>query len=280
MNPPRLLRNPLPKLATVAAILFAFPAPTQVPREPTLNDILQHLENNLNDYDSKVPSFFCDEHVVSDVFPGNSLQNTITDSIFRLKRVPHPDHTTSLEESRTVKTVNGRPATSNDDLSGPTVLSGAFEGGLAVVSLNQRSCMSYKLSRSKTGRPAAPYIIHFSTQSHPPQPADCLLQESANGQAFIDPVTLQITRLELTTPHHTIFNIAHPLKGKWILSVDYAPIQLDTQTFWMPVTITSHVSADTDTFHPTIWSFKATYRNYHKLEVSSRILPADGPSTP
>ena len=103
---------------------------------PTLEEILQRIDANLNHYDAGVPSFFCDEHVVSQVEPGLRNQDTITDSVFRLKRTPNPDHTTTLVESREIKKVDGKPATSQD-MDGPTLLSGAFEGGLAVVSLNQ-----------------------------------------------------------------------------------------------------------------------------------------------
>ena len=37
-------------------------------------------------------------------------QNTVTDSVFRLKRAIGPDHAPILNESREVKTVNGQPA--------------------------------------------------------------------------------------------------------------------------------------------------------------------------
>lgn len=251
----------------VALLLLLQPAHAQPPQPPTLNQVLQRLEANLNDYDTNIPSFFSDEHVVSSVFPGNRQQNTVTNSVFRLKRVLQPNQTTTLEESRTVKTVNGSPPTA-DNLTGPSLLSGVFEGALAVVSLNQRACMNYKLDRIHPGRP---YVIRFSTEPHPTQPSTCLLDESSKGQVFLDPATLQITRLELTTPHH---RISRDTQAQRILSVDYAPVQLDARTFWMPATITSRITADANTFHPTIWSFKATYRNYHKLEVTSRIVPA------
>jgi hypothetical protein len=276
MNARPSSRNPL---LFAAPLLIASAVLAQPPRQPTLDQVLQRLEANLNDYDTKVPSFFCDEHVVSSVFPGNLRQNTVTDSVFRLKRVPQPNHTTALEESRTVQSVNGQPPTS-DELNGPSVLSGVFEGGLAVVSLNQQSCMRYKLDRI---RPGKPYVVRFSTEPHPPHPADCLLQEASKGQVFLDPATLQITHLDLTTPRHVIFNGTEPgsgyepLAGQRILSIDYAPIQLDNRTFWMPSALSSHITAGANTFRPTFWSFRATYRNYHKLEVSSRLLPATNP---
>jgi hypothetical protein len=248
----------------------------QTSTAPVLDEILQRLETNLDHYDSSVPSFFCDEHAVSQVVPGMRNQNTVTDSVFRLKRVVNRDHTSTLDESREVKSVNGHPATAKD-IAGPTILSGAFEGALAVVSQSQRVCMNYSLERH---RPNAPYVIRFSSLITPQNSAACLLQEEGKGRALIDPATMQITRLELTTPHHTIDpggRYYEATMGDRVLSVDYAPVQLDGQTFWMPSNITSTVTTGHGTFHAIVWTFKATYRNFHKLEVTSRILPATNP---
>ena len=55
-----------------------------------MDEIIERLEANLNHYDAGVPSFFCEEHVVSQVEPGLRNQNTVTDSVFRLKRAPSP----------------------------------------------------------------------------------------------------------------------------------------------------------------------------------------------
>jgi hypothetical protein len=87
---------------------------------------------------------------------------------------------------------------------------------------------------------------------------------------------MQITHLEITTPRHTITpgNLYRsPFVGKRDLTVDYAPVLLGGETLWMPSTITMRVTSGSGTFHTVVWSFRATYRNYHKLEVKSRILP-------
>lgn len=242
---------------------------------PTLDEILERLEANLNHYDTRVPSLFCDEHVISQVEPGSHDEDTVTDSIFRLKRTPNPDHTTTLVESREIKSVNGKPATSQD-MDGPTMLSGAFEGGLAVVSLNQTVCMNYTLQRINKNRPTEPYIVRFATVLTPQNSAKCLLQENSKGRVFIDPASMQITHLEITTPHHVISGNSYGSLGvgKRDLTVDYAPVLLGGETFWMPSTITMRVTRGSGTFHMIVWSFRATYRNYHKLEVKSRILPS------
>jgi hypothetical protein len=255
----------------LSSALCAQPAKT-----PTLQEILERLEANLNHYDTGVPSLLCDEHVISSqVAPGQRDHNTITDSVFRLKRTPNPNHPTTLVESREIKTVDGKAATSQN-MEGPTMLSGAFEGGLAVVSLNQTACMNYDLQRINRNRPAEPYIVRFATVLTPQTPPNCLLQEKSKGRVFIDPASMQITHLEITTPRHTITpgNLYRsPFVGKRDLTVDYAPVLLGGETLWMPSTITMRVTSGSGTFHTVVWSFRATYRNYHKLEVKSRILP-------
>lgn len=260
-------------LANSAALI------AQDARRPTLAEILERLDANLHHYDAAVPSLFCQEHAVSQVWPGAANENTVTDSVFRLRRSSAPNHTTALEESREIQKVNGKPATSQN-IDGPTLLSGVFEGGLAVVSLSQQACMRYELEPVKK-RPGAPFVIRFATALTPQNSGNCLLQESSKGRAFIDPPSMEITHLELTTPHHVIAPAdawSPPVMGKRVLTVDYAPVALGGGTFWLPATITMQAIQGENTFHKTIWSFQAAYSNYHKLEVTTRILP--GSETP
>jgi hypothetical protein len=254
----------------------------QQAKTPPLGEILERLEANLNRYDSGLPSLFCDEHVVSQVEPGLRAQDTVTDSVFRLKRTANADHTTSLVESREIKSVDGKPATSQE-MNGPTLLSGAFEGGLAVVSLSQTACMNYVLQRTDRNRPAEPYVVRFATVLTPENTADCLLQETSKGRVLIDPATMQITHLDLTTPRHVILRgdaYTSRVVGERVLTVDYAPVLLGGESFWMPLTIASRSTSGSGTFHTMVWSYRATYRNYHKLEVTSRIVPGGGAGAP
>jgi hypothetical protein len=245
-------------------------------KTPTLDEILQRLEANLKHYDTSVPSFFCDEHVLSRIEPGQrDNKDTVTDSVFRLKRTVSADHTTALVESRQIKSINGKPANSQK-MDGPAMLSGAFEGGLAVVSLKQATCTNYTLQRINKKRSGEHYIVRFATVLTPQNTPHCLLKENSKGRVFIDPASMQITHLELTTPHHTIipedFDTS-PVVGQRVITVDYAPVLLGGEKFWMPSMITLRATSGAGSFHPMVWSFQATYRNYHKVEVESHILP-------
>lgn len=259
------------------AVLLGF-SPTlhaKQARKPSLEGILQRLEANLNHYDTAVPSLFCDEHVISRMEqPGPLPQDVITDSIFRLSRIRKPDHTTTLVESREIQRVDGKPATSQN-MDGPSLLSGAFEGAQAVVSINQSACMNYELLGTNGDSPNQPYIIRFATVLNPRNSTNCILQEQSTGRVFIDPASMHVTRLELTTPRHAIIPgdaWTPPVIGKRVVTIDYASVLLGNQTFWMPSAITMRNTTGFG-FHRIVWSFRATYRNYHRLEVTSRIIP-------
>ena len=266
-------------LAGLLSVGFASGLRAQQAATPTLDEILRRLEANLNHYDSRLPSLFCEEHVVSQIEPSPGNRDTATDSVFRLKRTASANHTSSLVESREIKSVNGQPPKSQD-MKGPSLLSGVFEGGLAVVSLSQKVCMKYELERINSERAAEPYVIRFATALTAKNSGDCLLQEKSKGRVFIDPASMQISHLELTTPKHVIIQgnrYVEAVVGERKLSVDYAPVALGGETFWLPSSINSRSTGDANTFHRTVWSFQATYRNYHRLEVTSHILPGIEP---
>jgi hypothetical protein len=253
------------------------PAFAQQRQSPALDDILLALEDNVHHYDAAVPSFFGDEHVVSKMVPDPRHQDATTDSTFRLKRVVNADGRPTLVESRDVKVVYGDHA-SGKDLVGPSIVRGAFSGGLSIVSLSQKACMRYTLEPINPGSPGEPYVIQFASRPKSERPTDCHLIEDGSGRVYVDPATMQIQRMELTVPHHTISANSYKMPvtmGVWDLSIDYSPVLLGGQSFWLPVTIASSTKSTSGDPSRTAWSFVATYSNYHKLEVSSRIVPVD-----
>jgi hypothetical protein len=230
---------------------------------PTLDEILLRLDGNLNHYDKEVPNFFCNEHVVSSLSYAKKLQSTVTDSVFRVVRTSSG----ILTESHEIQAVNGTPA-KGEHVGGPTSLSGVFTGGLDAVSLRQRACMSYTLQPIDPGHPNEPYVIRFTTLPNTQRRSDCVLKEEGAGRVFVDPATMQVTRMELRAPHHAI-NSGEA--GVWYISINYAPILLVGQTFWMPTALTS-TATPSDVYTPTVYSFSARYTDYHKLEVTSHIV--------
>jgi len=228
----------------------------------------------VDQYQALVPSFFCDEHVVSKKSPDPQHEGRITDSTFHLKRDPMPyvHGKPILEESREVKMVNGKPAV-GVYVGGPTEVTGAFSGGLALVSLSQQACMSYKLKSINATDPKKTIIVLFTSVRPSEHSEDCIMQEDLSGRVLIDPSTMQIKHLEFHAPHH---HITPDIAGEWDFAIDYAPVMLGGKSFWMPARIQAKMDS-IPTYYPIKWSIDASYSNYHKLEVTSRILPGDAP---
>jgi hypothetical protein len=255
-------------LQAILLIIFAVPphlALGQSAPPPTLNEILLRLENNLNHYYKDVPNFFCHEHVVSSMTYAKKHPSTVTDSVFRVVRSPSG----TLTESHEIQAINGTPAR-GEQVGGPAIVSGVFTGSLDTVSLSQNACMSYTLQPIDPEHPNQPYVIQFTTLPNTQPRPECALKEQGSGRVLVDPTTMQVTRLELRAPNHVI-NSAET--GIWQVSIDYAPVSFVGKTFWMPSTVTS-AAFPNGAYTPIVYSFSARYSDYHKLEVTSHIVPS------
>ncbi|MEK6397166.1 MAG: hypothetical protein V4734_03700 [Terriglobus sp.] len=241
---------------------------------PSLQDVLQRLETNLNRYDSNLPSLFCDESITSKVVPSSPKEETAVTSIFRLKRTKNSDSTSSLVESRDVISINGQSAKDRDpDL--PVQLDGAFEGAFSVVSLSQASCFDYSMKQADKRHPTTPYVIRFRSRPVFQDSSNCLLTEKSEGVVQIDPATFEITHMEINTPRHLIQSgneYIAPATGKRAITIDYTPVSFGRASFWLPSVVELKVVQGAGTFKQTTWSFHSQYRNCHQLQVTSRIV--------
>lgn len=231
----------------------------------TLDEILVRMEINFLKYHKSIPSFFCDEHVVSGMRQdGMRLHVTRTDSTFRLKRFGDGDKARLLE-SREIRTINSKPVKGVEALNGPAIFIGAFSIASAIVAFDEKACFTYHLTKPLFGHN---YIIEYATKKPEDQAKGCTMTEPSSGRAFINPKTMQIVRIECRTPNH-------PLPGStglWTWSIDYGKVVLNGKTFWLPKKITTEATSYGR--RPIEWSFDAIYSNYHELTVTSRILPS------
>ena len=241
--------------------------PGNAPATPSLDDILLRMQTNLWDYLATVPDFFADEHVISEIKQeGARGIKTTTDSVFRLVRSHEVGEAHIFTESREVKFVNKKPA-KGEDLRGPAIFGGAFSSGVTLVSLEMSRCFDYTLQPPGELEKAPAIIIDYAFKPDMLHDDGCPGPEKESGRAFIDPVNFRLLRVESTIPRHKDNN---GLSVYWRWSIDYAPVTFDSKQFWMPKIITSRADAFDGS---AVWIFTANYTNYHKLSVSSRIVP-------
>jgi hypothetical protein len=260
---------------TVAGRLVAqdagrHPLPTEREDGLTLEGVLDQLQKNLSEYRNAVPDLYCNEHVVSSMDERRSRTATVTDSVFRLRKRRREDGLVEFEESRVLQAVDGKvPVNGSESLSGPAVLSGVFSDGLQVVSREVRGCYVYTLHPLREGHPKDKLVVDFRDLPPEERAAGCLPFEGTSGQATIDPVSMHVVRLEKSTPDP---DRILGKRGTWKWRVDYAPVKLMGDTFWMPQTIRSTSRTEDGMYQ---WEFDGTYRNYHLFHAESRIVPVE-----
>jgi len=276
------------QLKLIAAALFAITLPLRAQQtpQPTLDEVLTRVAANFHTYVTSIPNIYAEEQLTTNmdnklgIGGANSSRGAAADSIYSLRHETSPDGKPRLVESRELKSIDHKPVAADAKLQTPVMEVDIFSYGASFLSPALAVCYDYKLKINQHLQKRPALIVEYTAKRFMKRSA-CPVFEPHSGRAFIDPDTMQVLRMEQTRPEHPVGDIlkATPFHsqfeddatGTWTWAVDYAPVELDGKTFWLPKTI----SATTTTNHtPTVhWSFLATYRNYHLLTVKSKVLP-------
>ena len=265
-------------LALLGGLLIAQPADTSASRL-SLDAILMRLQIHRWEYARNVPDFFADEYVTSELRGLRTAPiNAITESIFRLRRDSEPGvYPPDLVETRTVRRSNGVTTMAGSPIAGPAMLINAFSNGLSTITLAQKTCYDFTLSRHRDVRHISVFAIDYRLRPGAETTGYCLPWRNVTGQAIVEAQTLNILHFDMQVPRYPV---APGIVGPWRWSIDYAPVVFDGISFSMPRRIES-VSESLD--GRFLWTFIANYRNYHKTTVHSRIITStssDGTTPP
>lgn len=255
--------SPVCLLGCLASALAQQPA-------PALDQILSRVEANTEQYKATVPSFFCDEHITSqEIHDGKVKHETTVEALFRVSRSVPP--TGTLEESREVKSVNGKPS-SGKKLDMPISFIGGFSGALAkFLSTDRRECFDYQADPTSAATPGNEAFTFTAHEAAARQPACVSIRPGTTGKFVVDSGTMQVTHIERTVPNP----IGKDPAVLGTASVDFAPVTLNGRAFWLPSTI---VAFTTETAKTNAFRFTAKYNNYHRFSASSTIQPTTSES--
>jgi hypothetical protein len=237
----------------------------------TLEQILTRVEANTEQYKASVPSFVCDEHIISqEIHTGALKHETTVDALFRVTR--SISQTGILNESREVKAIDGKPS-GNKKISMPISFTGGFSGALAkFLSADHRQCFDYAPDPATAAPTGTTAFTFASREAAAKDPACASIQPGTTGKFTIDSATVQVMHIERTVPY--------PIgKDQGVLStasVDFAPVTLSGNSLWLPFTVSASTS---ETPKTNAFRFTAHYSNYHRFAASSTILPATPDST-
>jgi len=256
----------------MAIVLLVPAAHAQQQGEPSLDVLLVRLQASLDDYRTSIPHFFCSEHIVSRYQRqyGVEIKTTI-ESVFRLdhREPPQKDPRLNLTEDHELKSVNKVPVHRDSFPQTVPIMSyGVFSNAVSVVSSEMAPCYDYTL-RPNVKFDGHPVIdIEFKYKPEMAKNERCVPIDSS-GRAIYDAATLHPVRIEMNVPHVEVFPQSK-LYGLWRWRIDYVPITFDEREFWLPGKINSRLDRENQV---SSWFFEATYSNYHKLTVKSRIVP-------
>ena len=229
---------------------------------PSANDVLAQVRTNVDAYMATLPDLFCEERYLSQRFnDGHQQETQTTVSTFRVRRLSGPPDPKHSRESRLVREVDGAPA-HGDRIKGPYTLDGGFDRALELFTA-ARDCFTFALAPS-----ADPAQIHLTFAAKPSLPASCPAADAGRtGEATLDAASKQVLALRQTMPH--------PQGGgdSWTplrFTITFAPVSLGSRTFYTPQTIQTKLDRrGSSEYMQSI----AQYSNYHKLEVTSTVLP-------
>lgn len=258
---------------------------------PQPAEILTRLDSNRVTYYRNVPDFFCAERVVSQMRPNASavsLMTTVTDSVFRLKRTSDPKQGVVFNESRIIKSVDGKPVSAEDaQLQGPTILSGVFSGGLDLITTGNQACYDYHFHPHTAHGSIDRILVDFQQKAPDKAAKDCPPYERSSGRVTLDAATMQVRKIEKSYPHH---ELVPDVFGHWEWTAEYSEVRLGEKTLWLPLKIHSYSVADSivatagRTGQPgqnTTWDYDATYSGCHRTGATMRILgPNEVPAMP
>jgi hypothetical protein len=219
-------------------------------KQAELQRTLAKLGEAAVELERSLPSFTCEESVVSQELRGEKVKRSLSfTAMLRAQRQPDG----RLAESFQVTSVNGKPFTEGN-IKTPVMASGGFDEALRYFHPDQSRCYDFQLS---SGR------IDFKTI--PDGLAHGCKETGMVGFARLDDQG-NVTYLERTVPMET----ARVTRLATFASVSFAPVTMGEKTY----RLSSHLLAEVPQ-GKSLGRFNATYSNCRLFKSTVTIGPAE-----
>ena len=255
-------------------LLLALCSASGAQSTPKLDQVLPRIQQHVKEFEDSLPDFICDEKITSrELMAGTTIHETDIDSTFRgtQNRDKTPDGKYQpFTEWRDIQTIDGRPAPKGQQLTGPFLFGGGFSSILVeIFSAENSRYFNYKVIGTDKVDGQAAVELKFETKKD----QQALLHRElfgsqyvmkGSGKAWIDFASMNVLRLEIQY-------LDPPMpEGVLSLAVDYAPVVIKEETFWMPKTVTAEQTVPNPKM-PVGGQYVAEYSNYQEFKVSVRI---------
>jgi hypothetical protein len=225
-------------------------APAAAAPETELQRVLKKLGEAAVELEKSLPSFTCEENLVSQEVRGDKVKwGTTATMTLRAEK----ESNGYLSESFSYTSVNGKPF-SQGVVKMPVYVSGGFGEALRYFHPDQQHCYEFTLSFGR---------IDF--QNIPDGLAHGCPEKGLVGFARLDAVG-NVTYLERTVP----VKVARPLRLATYAAITFSPVTMGAKTY----RLSSHALADMS-MGKSIGRFDATYSNCQLFKSTVTIGPAE-----
>ena len=223
----------------------------------SLDELLSRMTANSDAYQSTAPSLSAEERLVSQkLSSGKVKKETRVRLTFRVLRLEGESN--RFRESREFLEVDGKAVDGNRKITFPILFSGAFGNAIAsFFSAQHRPCYSFELT------PGSEATLKISFTAKPVSESACQdVAPGLRGLAVIDKATSQIVHLERSIPAGS----AEKMHRTPFASIDYAPVDLGGERYWLPSAVEARDDKAGHRFH-------AEYSGYKRFQATGDIVP-------
>ncbi len=215
-----------------------------------------------------LPDLFCDERFTSKRFSdGHQADSHTTVSTFRVLHGAGGRQAGKSLESRVVREVDGAAA-HGDRIKGAYTLMGGFDAALLVLTGDPERCFAFREMVSGAASDGSEVRVGFAGRA--PLPAGCPAADvGRTGEILIDAGTKEVLQIRQTLPHPPG---GGEMWGPLVWTVTFRPVRLGERTFYAPASVRSELFRKGSSEY---LQSVAEYSNYHRVEVSSRIVPGE-----
>ena len=242
----------------------------QQPETPELRQELAKLAATADLLEHSLPSFACQEEVVSEMLAGKKVKEHV---VFTAEVRTRRDSDGLLNETFTMQTLNGKPVVWRKSSKGnyvrfnlPVYIKGGFDHAMSYFSSPRQECYRFSLAAGRIDFETAPDVASHSR----------CRDDQVHGFALLDAQgdAVHIERrvsAEAAEKFHLASNAV----------IDLAPVALGGRTFWLSRRLTAEEAVG-----PRAARFQAAYTGCHLFAATVTIGPAtevepgDGSLTP
>ena len=275
------VRRLIARFAVVAG-LSCLPVHPQEAPGPAAVDIASRVQKNVAAFQELLPDFICDERVTRhEIEQGKVTREDRFISSFRVTRRKSPVSSTSpvfLETREVISaTVKGKPATVRNYVPPIGVTDGFNDDLFYFFDKEKEKCFDFELAGSEKIRGRTTLILSIRAKDNVKRiGGKCSsLSPGETSKAFVDSELMQVMRLQLFPTGYLQF--AGPLSrwnGKYVIyqSIDYAEVFINGVPYWLPAAKRAEF---VKLKGQRSYLYVVEYSNFHKFDVSAKVLPAD-----